>query len=403
MPPENFQEDDYRVLGLKPDAKPAEVKRAYRALAKQCHPDRFHSMPYETRALAEEKFRRLHEAYERISSRWGKHPGLGRTIPSAPAPEAPPKTPSDWLWQERFNSIDRKMRFSFAGRILFFGAIICVLLIQAGAFFFDTSQENVDTSSPLIVAEPGPATRPIPRPPEPEPEPEKLLSSNEPAPEPADPLLQFPPDPSMSYFTIGSPGSDVLRIQGNPSRIQGRSWAYGLSEVHFRNGMVWSYNNFDGNLRVRLLPRLAGDGTAPSHFTVGSTEDDILRIQGTPTRVEQDRWFYGFAEIKFKDGRVTEFNNYFGNLKVRLHPSRLSGPGAQKPYFTIGSPPDDVIAVQGTPTSIQTNVWAYNFSYVFFRDGKVSSVTNSDNNLHFRSPEDTRNTSAENQGSGSGS
>ena len=76
MDPEAFSEADFRLLGLEPGSKPSEVRQAYRALVKKWHPDRHHSKPYETRALAEKKFREIDEAYRRIARSWTKTPHL---------------------------------------------------------------------------------------------------------------------------------------------------------------------------------------------------------------------------------------------------------------------------------------------------------------------------------------
>ena len=51
--------DPYRVLGLEPGASMAEVKRAYRRLAKAFHPD-------SAGEAALPRFLAIHEAYERI-------------------------------------------------------------------------------------------------------------------------------------------------------------------------------------------------------------------------------------------------------------------------------------------------------------------------------------------------
>jgi hypothetical protein len=160
-----------------------------------------------------------------------------------------------------------------------------------------------------------------------------------------------------------------------------------MSEVLFTNDRVRGYNNFDGSLMVRMEPRQVAQGPAPAHITIGSTEDEVLLVQGTPTRIEQDRWYYGFAEIRFKDGRVREFDNYFGLLKVRVAPSENVS-AARGNFFTVGSTPDEVLAVQGTPTGMLGNVWSYDFSYIFFRDGKVRQVSDSEGLLRFVTPED---------------
>ena len=63
-------ENSYRMLGLEPGASAEEVKRAYRRLAKRWHPDHYQQSPVLDRDLAEEKFKEIKGAYEKISSLW---------------------------------------------------------------------------------------------------------------------------------------------------------------------------------------------------------------------------------------------------------------------------------------------------------------------------------------------
>ena len=56
-------EDPYRVLGVSRNATDAEIKRAYRKLARQYHPDR---NPDD--AAAEERFKAIQAAYEAIGT-----------------------------------------------------------------------------------------------------------------------------------------------------------------------------------------------------------------------------------------------------------------------------------------------------------------------------------------------
>ena len=53
----------YQILGLKPNASPEEVKKAYRQLAKIWHPDLFHNNNKEQQQ-AEVKFKEIADAYE---------------------------------------------------------------------------------------------------------------------------------------------------------------------------------------------------------------------------------------------------------------------------------------------------------------------------------------------------
>ncbi len=186
-----------------------------------------------------------------------------------------------------------------------------------------------------------------------------------------------------SYFTLGSSQAEVLRVQGVPTHVRGQTWVFNLAEVHFKNGKVTRYNNFDGTLRVRLLATYQPEGEPPDYFTLGSTRNEVLLVQGTPTRVEPTKWFFGFSVVQFQEDRVESYDNYFGNLKIRVLPA---GPHVGIPgqtHFTIGSSRDDVLSIQGTPTSIQGNFWFYQLSSVLFREGKVQHVSNIAGNLRF--------------------
>jgi hypothetical protein len=385
MPPENSSEADFRTLGLEPGSDYSEVRRAYRALAKRWHPDRHHSKPFEIRALAEERFKQINEAYRRITGS-RKRDTASEKIRKAPSAkespgEAPEPKPASSVSKKRYGEV----RLGRAVPIFVLVILLIGLGYQIFSLFVEPSTEtriippsisseekNLDTEN-LNSLDSNALTDALPETPPP-------------APAPSAPLLQSA-EPAMSYFTIGSTAQEVLLVQGTPSRIHGQTWTYGLSDIQFKNGQVWQYNNFDGSLRVLMLPNTAAN-QAPACITIGSTQDEVLRVQGTPTRVEQDKWFYGFAEIRFKEGLLQEYDNYFGALKVRLVPSVPSGPEGKKTFFTIGSSPDDVLALQGTPTSVHGNRWTFDFSSVFFRDGKVQYVTDSSGTLRFLSREE---------------
>src|SRR5438876_3222527 len=56
------KEDFYKILGVKKDAKPEEIKQAYRKLARKYHPD---VNPGDK--AAEDRFKEVSEAYEVLS------------------------------------------------------------------------------------------------------------------------------------------------------------------------------------------------------------------------------------------------------------------------------------------------------------------------------------------------
>ena len=66
--PQNRLADAYTALGVSPDASATEVKRAYRKLMSENHPDKLASrgLPESMRAVAEERSREINSAYDLI-------------------------------------------------------------------------------------------------------------------------------------------------------------------------------------------------------------------------------------------------------------------------------------------------------------------------------------------------
>jgi len=69
-PPQDRLHDAYAALGITADATPAEIKRAYRKLISQNHPDKLaaRGLPESMRPVAEERSRDLNSAYDLIKS-----------------------------------------------------------------------------------------------------------------------------------------------------------------------------------------------------------------------------------------------------------------------------------------------------------------------------------------------
>ena len=65
--------DAYAALDVSPDASPAEIKRAYRKLISQNHPDKLaaRGLPESMRAVAEERSREINAAYDLIKDARG--------------------------------------------------------------------------------------------------------------------------------------------------------------------------------------------------------------------------------------------------------------------------------------------------------------------------------------------
>lgn len=69
-PPKDRLADAYTALGVSPDNSAAEIKRAYRRLISQNHPDKLASrgLPESMRAVAEERSREINSAYDLIKA-----------------------------------------------------------------------------------------------------------------------------------------------------------------------------------------------------------------------------------------------------------------------------------------------------------------------------------------------
>lgn len=63
----------------------------------------------------------------------------------------------------------------------------------------------------------------------------------------------------IGYFTVGSTEKEVLEIMGDPTTYipfddGDKQFRYGESVVYFKKGKVNSYNNVEGNLKVKVNP-----------------------------------------------------------------------------------------------------------------------------------------------------
>jgi tetratricopeptide (TPR) repeat protein len=81
----------YAILQLKPGSSPAEVKRAYRRLARQWHPDRCQNVT--AKAQAEAKFKEINQAYEALKDYIPLKPDPTRHQRSPHPPATTPQSP----------------------------------------------------------------------------------------------------------------------------------------------------------------------------------------------------------------------------------------------------------------------------------------------------------------------
>jgi hypothetical protein len=111
-----------------------------------------------------------------------------------------------------------------------------------------------------------------------------------------------------SYITVGSTRDEVLAQQGTPTASSENKLVYGKSELYFKDGSVigWRIDPVSSPIRVKLWPASAIDPT-PTSFTIGSSKDVVLMVQGTPTAFTEDRFEYGRSEVLFRNNRVVSW------------------------------------------------------------------------------------------------
>ena len=183
--------------------------------------------------------------------------------------------------------------------------------------------------------------------------------------------------PATDTFTIGSSKDDVRRIQGTPASMNGDIWGYDFSSVDFLDDHVIGYSNISKNLKVSYRP---AKPVAATSIALGSSRDEVLFVQGAPSAVHGDTFDYDYSSIEFSDDAVIGYSNISHNLRVQLNPLQRSTAKA----FGIGSTLDEVLSVQGTPSAVRGNTWEYEYSSVEFENEVVGRYNNISHNLHLR-------------------
>ena len=125
-------------------------------------------------------------------------------------------------------------------------------------------------------------------------------------------------------------------------------------------------------------------GKVRSYITIGSTRDEVLEQQGTPTASSADKLAYGKSELYLKDGTVTgwRIDPVSSPIRVKLWPAASVDPDPG--YFAVGSTRDFVLVVQGTPTAFSEDKFEYGGSVVYFQNNRVVSWKNDPASIQLR-------------------
>ncbi len=82
----------------------------------------------------------------------------------------------------------------------------------------------------------------------------------------------------------------------------------------------------DSKIKEQLADALFPSATSgaaleqTSYIQIGSTKDDVIKVQGMPTEDRGNVWRYGRSELRFAGGRVWQWHSSPGNPLKTLPP-----------------------------------------------------------------------------------
>jgi hypothetical protein len=112
------------------------------------------------------------------------------------------------------------------------------------------------------------------------------------------------------YITVGSTRAEVIALEGNPTASSEDKLVYGKSELTLKDGVVvsWRIDRAASPLRVKLWPRAYVDPYL-DFFSVGSSKDEVLKVQGTPTAFTENQFEYGGSIVYFSNNHVIRWKS----------------------------------------------------------------------------------------------
>ena len=347
-----------RTLELGADATEKEIKAAYHILVKVWHPDRFQ----EDRALkeaAEAKLKAVNSAYVFLCSK-SSQAGKSRQEPEStytsyqePQPQkesagepppmrqaepaaSPARSSSGWIFPTL------KIVFKIAG------VVFVVLLGRYLWIAFDVPAPTSDDAERALALGKVSVLKELEAPKQ------RFLDAVEQDLRRLDPRKPAPETLPQAAET--APAADLQTQPATPMQAAKQQPA-------------------------KVPPAL---GKVRSYITIGSTRDEVLQQQGTPTASSDDKLVYGRSELYLKDGSVVgwRIDPVSPAIRVKLWPAASvdSDPG----YFAVGSTRDFVLVVQGTPTAFTEDKFEYGGSVVYFQNNRVVSWKNDPGSIPLR-------------------
>jgi len=327
------------LLGVGIDATENEIKAAYRLLVKVWHPDRFPGDP-KLRVAAENKLKEINSAFVFLTSPAAKRGPVQRpskaSADAAPPASAPPaasatsKTASIeipcWIPPFRFWPVAKFVfKLAMLAVLILCGRYLWIAFDLQGSVGDEATSVYKSGKNTLLSRLEAPKRRFLDAIERDLQRFEWFRSSSESVSQPAaitadhqqakkSHAATHSPQPEVhvlkSYLTVGSTRDEVITQQGTPTASSEDKLVYGKSELYLKDNAVigWRIDPVSSPIRVKLWPQASVDPDL-GFFTIGSSKDEVLVVQGTPTAFTDDQFEYGTSVVYFQKNRVIRWKN----------------------------------------------------------------------------------------------
>jgi hypothetical protein len=123
----------------------------------------------------------------------------------------------------------------------------------------------------------------------------------------------------LPFITIGTTKAEVLAQEGTAASASEDKLVYGSSELYFKDGRVTGWRIDPARpIRVKLWPHSYVNPKL-ARYSIGSTKDEVLAVQGTPTAFTDDKFEYGKSEVNFVDNKVVSWKEDPSSTPLWIH------------------------------------------------------------------------------------
>lgn len=256
-----------KLLGVRSSASQKELQIAYRKCANLWHPDRFQQSSKEQRAASERRMRDINKAYELLLKYHSQHGHL-------PGYEAPVQAEQDIVHRRENDPVNRT---------------------EHEAFKKDTAHADKNTVRPrksasksklsavILILVVGYYIFYMP------------ISDNQ----------ESVPTDTNNQSTQQLPGSNKDIASNDQNSVADTQQGTTDSESVDTQQYLFSHKEKSAFDRSAFETKPEADKILESFFTYGDPPGKVYEVQGVPSKIDGDIWYYGKSEVHFSKGRVT--------------------------------------------------------------------------------------------------